>query len=485
MKSFMSNETSGTTEMDSKAEKAEYGASCRPAQHLKRNVDSTRRLYGSALAQYILQRASYIFEMFQSHSSPSCSCFFVISSIIMFALALLLLVNCASIVFTAPAHNGPSTYALESKAAVDALQEWYNTTSGLWDTTGWWNSANVVTMLADLVAIDASVERLTKTVFPNTFAQAQKYNLQQLKIRTPTYIETFDKDEIPNGHEKPPVINPKGFVNDYYDDEGWWALAWIRVYDHTHEPQYLIMAEDIFRDLLTGWNAICGGLWWNKPHNGNNAIENELFISVAAHLANRVNEDKKLYYLNWALESWSWFRNSGMINSQNTINDGLDLRTCQNNNGTIWSYNQGVILGALVELYSATSSAHPIIVTNTNNYLPTASLIAHAAIAHLTSADGILHDPCEPDCGNDGPQFKGVFMRNLQALQAVAPDQAFSDFIERNAQSVWERARSARGNLLGVVWSGPFLAGGGAASPQSSGAEALVAALSLREKGTG
>ena len=29
-------------------------------------------------------------------------------------------------------------------AAVGALQTWYNTTSGLWDGTGWWNSANAM-----------------------------------------------------------------------------------------------------------------------------------------------------------------------------------------------------------------------------------------------------------------------------------------------------------------------------------------------------
>ena len=43
-----------------------------------------------------------------------------------------------------------------------------------------------------------------------------------------------------------------------------------------------------------------------------------------------------------------------MINSQNTINDGLDLTTCNKNDGIVWSYNQGVILCRLVELNLAT-----------------------------------------------------------------------------------------------------------------------------------
>jgi len=208
------------------------------------------------------------------------------------------------------------------------------------------------------------------------------------------------------------------------------------------------------------------GLWWNKPHSQNGAIENELFISVAAHLANRAADGRKPYYLSWAQESWSWFRNSGMINAENTINDGLNLATCKNNGGIVWSYNQGVILGALVEL----NLAYP-----NPTYLTTANSIATAAIAALSDSNGILHDPCEPNCGNDGPQFKGVFMRNLQVLQRAAPDPAYKNLIDRNADSIWKNARSEKGNLLGVVWSGPFDAA--TASTQSSALDALVAAV--------
>jgi hypothetical protein len=34
--------------------------------------------------------------------------------------------------------------------------------------------------------------------------------------------------------------------------------------------------------------------------------------------------------------------------SQNTTSDGLDLTTCNNNDGIFWSYDQGVILSGLV-----------------------------------------------------------------------------------------------------------------------------------------
>lgn len=60
----------------------------------------------------------------------------------------------------------------------------------------------------------------------------------------------------------------------------------------------------------------------------------------------------------------------------------------------VWSYNQGVILGALTELSRAAKSPE---------YVTIGKQIADAAIANLT-INGILHDVCEPDCGADGSQ---------------------------------------------------------------------------------
>lgn len=79
----------------------------------------------------------------------------------------------------------------------------------------------------------------------------------------------------------------------------------------------------------------CGGLWWDKQHTYVNAIANELYIDVAAHLATR-SQSRSTYYLDRAKEGWNWFRKSGMINAQWNINDGLDSATCTNNNGTVW-----------------------------------------------------------------------------------------------------------------------------------------------------
>jgi predicted alpha-1,6-mannanase (GH76 family) len=266
------------------------------------------------------------------------------------------------------------------------------------------------------------------------------------------------------------------FLNNFYDDEGWWALAWIAAYDLTRNRLYLSMAESIFTDMAASWDDICGGgIWWNKDKKYKNAIANELFLSVAAHLVNRTSGAARKKYLNWGNEEWQWFRASGMINSENLINDGLGKSSgqitgvgCTNNGRTTWSYNQGVILGGLAELS----------VTNRDpSLVQTAQAIATAATTLLVDDKGLLHDPCEPRCGADGVQFKGIFVRNLALLNHTQPRAAYKSFVDRNADAVWNAARGPNFQL-GEVWSGPFFTGN--AGSQSSALDAIVSAASMQ-----
>lgn len=358
---------------------------------------------------------------------------------------------CALIVFVsgiAFAHSRKgappaSTELKRAAAGIRSLQAWYNPATGLYRTTGWWNSANAITVLARFA--EASRSSKYDSVFSNTLTAAQ------------------------TGAD-----GAKGFINKYYDDEGWWALAWINAYDLTRDQRYLSMAESIFSNMTTGWDDVCsGGIWWNKDRHYKAAIANELFLSVAAHLANRDAANRK-EYLTWANREWQWFAASGLINPQNLVNDGLGTSTsktpdgaCHNNGLTTWSYNQGVILGGLVELSRL----------NADPSLPRAAeKIATAATTLLADRNGILHDPCEPKCGADGVQFKGIFVRNLGMLQLAYPDPQYSAFIVKNADSIWKAAQGP-GHLFGEVWSGPF--SGANAGTQSSALDALVAAVKI------
>src|SRR5262249_28538287 len=322
-------------------------------------------------------------------------------------------------------------YLDEAALGVEKLQSWYNWGTGLWRTTNWWNAANATTLLVNFSRLSGSTQY--QSAVENTF-----------------------------------IVNaPRGFLNNYYDDEGWWGLAWIDAYDWTLNPDYLNMASSIFEDMIGGWDDVCvGGIWWSRARAYKNAIANELFLSVAAHLANRAVDPD--HYLYWAQREWQWFAQSGMINADSLINDGLDSQ-CRNNGRRTWSYNQGVILGGLVELYQQ----------NPDWSLPqTAQDIALAAIGHLSDNHGILRDGCEPNCGADGVQFKGIFVRNLMALNDSFPDERYVQFARANADSIWNQDRGPDYEL-GQVWSGPFQADVHAAASQSCALDAIVAAAQM------
>jgi hypothetical protein len=343
--------------------------------------------------------------------------------------------------------------------AVYALMEWYNSDNGRWDTTGWWNSANVLHALIDYLSY--STDRGYAAVVGNTF------------------------DKCKSQHDG-------NFLNDKYDDQGWWALTWIRAHDFfTGDEQYLAMAKVIFDNMAGGWDSVCkGGIYWQKDHtdpNGNkpykNAIANELFLAIAVQLFQRSTvASEKQTYRDWITKTASWFAARGLINRSHLVNDGLTTSAdpqgeCQSS-GWNFSYTQGVILGALVDMH--TSGGFEF---GGQDPLGLASSIASAVIAPnspLTS-HGILIEPGDPrtDAGDDIPQFKGIFMRNLARLATtVSPVAAvpYIAFIRNNVRSILANDRNTI-NQLGYAWTGPFDIAN--AARQSSGLDAINAAITV------
>lgn len=343
----------------------------------------------------------------------------------------------------APSLDGGSSHgavnAQRAARGVERLQRWYLPGSGLYaKPSGWWNAANSMTVLADYSRA-TGIKRYV-SVIRNTFENASRAD------------------------------GTTNFINEYDDDEGWWALAWINAYDLTQSPDYLKMAETIFADIATEWDTgTCGGgVWWKKPADYKNAIANELFLEVAASLANRTEGKESADYRAWAEKEWAWFKASGMINADNLVNDGLDAthpNACTNNGRNTWSYNQGVILGGLVELSK---------LDNDPALLSQAATIANAALEKLT-VRGILME--RTVSGNDAPQFKGIFVRNLAKLYMVAPDARYKAFIETNANSIWMNDQGSS-HEFGALWQGP--PDSSDAIRQSSALDALVASMEVQ-----
>ena len=171
--------------------------------------------------------------------------------------------------------------------------------------------------------------------------------------------------------------------------------------------------------------------------------------------------------MNQAKEVWNWFKGTGMINKEHLINDNLgSLQVCKPE-GQTYTYNQGVILGGLVELHKATRD---------QAYLNDAQAIAIAATrSSFLNPNGILREPGEGDgCNGDGPTFKGVFVRNLGELSRELPNHPYHSYLEKQAESAYAHGRNNQ-NQYGDHWAGPFKET--AAACQQSAVDLMNAAL--------
>ena len=260
------------------------------------------------------------------------------------------------------------------------------------------------------------------------------------------------------------------FENSYNDDTGWWGLAWLQAYDITRSKQYLAMAETDANYMHRSWDGTCrGGVYWRTGKAYKNAITNEVFLELTAWLHNTIRGDTR--YLRWAKAEWSWFKASGMINKSDLINDGLNSR-CASNHETTWTYNQGVILAGLAQLYRATKSS---------GLLRTAERIAKAAISRLTIG-GVLHEPCKgAGCGTrtggDRESYKGIFVQDFKVLAVMARTPEFSSFFRKQARSIGAHDTNRR-YQFGLLWASPIIDPNPAT--QASAEAALVAALKWR-----
>ncbi|WP_235215239.1 glycoside hydrolase family 76 protein [Phaeacidiphilus oryzae] len=311
----------------------------------------------------------------------------------------------------------------KAAAAADALMWSYDPYSGWWPSS-WWNSAATLTALIDY-------ERTAGT-----------HDYDWVVART------FDENHqaFPAGVRSSDAIQGN-FISRAVDDTGWWGLAWLTAYDYTHQARYLATTQTIGDFLNQYWDpGTCGGgEWWSIEKTYKNAVTSGLYLLFTAELHQAIPGDTQ--WLDRARTAGAWYMSSGLIDSQGLVNDGL-TDTCQNNGQTVWSYNQGLAIGGLTELWKDTGDA---------TALATARRLADTAMSSgQLTVNGILTESCDlgqGSCDDNQRQFKGIFIRNFADLARATGAPAYRDYIRTQADSIWSTDRDSLNNL-GERWAG-------------------------------
>jgi predicted alpha-1,6-mannanase (GH76 family) len=240
------------------------------------------------------------------------------------------------------------------------------------------------------------------------------------------------------------ITNGNKYQNEYYDDMEWLALASLRAYEVTNDNDYLDAANILWTDIKTGVNNNQGGgIAWRKGQlDYKNTPANAPAIIFACRLYRLKNNAADLAL---AKDLYAWMKTTLVDPATGIIWDGIN----GNHDGQVskneFTYNQGVYIGAALELYNVTKDA---------SYLADATRNASAAITDTDISPGGL---LKSEGQGDGGLFKGILVRYLTLL-IQSPDitpankDAYVKFLKYNAQTLFAKGISRPDMRVSPDW---------------------------------
>ncbi|HST55035.1 MAG TPA: glycoside hydrolase family 76 protein [Solirubrobacteraceae bacterium] len=225
----------------------------------------------------------------------------------------------------------------------------------------------------------------------------------------------------------------------FYDDNEWVGIELMRVYKLTHDPATLATAKQIMAFVMEGWStdpqlACPGGIPFSNA--ATNTDRNTVTDGPAAELGVQLYRATGVaQYLQFAQQAYEWTRKcllqpSGMyadhIRQQGVVDP------------TLWSYNQGSMIGAGALLYQATDNPA---------YLFQARQTAKAAVGYFNTQALVLENPF----------FASVYFRNMLYLDAITHDPPGKRLPQLYANYMWQNLRLSSGLFLSGSPSLPSL----------------------------
>jgi hypothetical protein len=228
---------------------------------------------------------------------------------------------------------------------------------------------------------------------------------------TPPQLPSFNGEVVPPGGAS------------YYDDNEWVGIELLRLYKLRHEAASLAKAEQIMAFVMAGWEenpklACPGGVPFSDAPS--NTDRNTVTDGPAAELgAQLFRITGNLVYLGFAQRAYEWVRHC-LTESGGLYADHIRLHGVID--PSVWSYNQGTMIGAGALLYQATGNSE---------YLYQARQTAKAALAYFTIQR----------LSSENPFFVSVYFRNTMYLDAITHDPPGEKLPQSYIDSVWAHQR--------------------------------------------
>jgi predicted alpha-1,6-mannanase (GH76 family) len=229
-------------------------------------------------------------------------------------------------------------------------------------------------------------------------------------------------------------------VNRYYDDMAWMAIALLRA-EQVAGADTAALVRELWADIRAGWDDRHGGIVWRRddPRPYTNAPANAPSAILAARLHRRYGDPADL---DWARRIAGWLQDTLVDPGSGLVWDGIHPMEGHVPDRTLWTYNQGTVVGAEVQLWLATGD---------RTHLDRARRTAAAAV-------GRFSDPVFPAEGTgDASVFKGILARYLGDLVKADPDP--DDAAVRPVRTALTSSGTAvaagAGAPVGVDWQRP------------------------------
>jgi hypothetical protein len=212
----------------------------------------------------------------------------------------------------------------------------------------------------------------------------------------------------------------------WFDDNGWWGLAFDNAYRATGSRRYLEDAERALRYIATvGWDEQGGGIWWNTdhPYKAGEALASGTLLATLLY-----QQTHSQFALGQAQKYLAWANTSGFSSAEG-------LYAGSNLDATPIDYIEAPLIYAQALLCTLTA---------TSADCERADQLQQVALARF----GYLLD--------FSPQYDAIYLQWMLALYSLQKDPVLYSLAADNARDAQTRALNGEGLYL-LSWNGETL----------------------------